>query len=208
MSQLDYFDALYQGNSDPWHYQTRWYEKRKRAITLAVLPNLHYPSAIELGCSNGVFSQEIAPRCDLLLCLDGNHQAVTLAQQRLQTLSHVSVTQAKIPQDLPTQSFDLIIIGEILYYLTQAEIHAVIDWAKACLNINGTLLCCHWRYAIDGFAQNGNSVHHSLQAELNAHDSHFFEQVKLIDADFLLGVWQKIDDQTTRPSVAQREGLI
>lgn len=208
MTQPDYFDSLYYNNSDPWHYQTRWYEKRKRAITLAVLPKDHYGSAIELGCSNGVFSQEVAPRCDSLLCLDGNAQAVALAQQRLGDLPHVSVRQATLPKALPPQQFDLIIIGEILYYLTVSETQAVLDWVKKSLNLNGTLVCCHWRYAIDGFEQNGGTVHALLQQVFNQENSGFFEQVNLNDADFVLGVWQKNDPDIGQQSVAQQEGLV
>lgn len=202
MPQFDYFDQLYTNNPDPWHYQTRWYEQRKRAISLAVLPNPHYAIAIELGCSNGVFSESLAKRCDSLLCLDGNDKAVSLAKQRLNNLPHVTVQQAMIPQDLPQQSFDLIVIGEILYYLTESEIQAVITWVKRQLSENGTLLCCHWRYPIDGFEQNGVTVHQLLPAKFNK-NSGFFSQVALDDADFLLNIWQK-----NPKSVAQQEGLI
>ena len=36
-----YFDRMYAASADPWQLQERWYEKRKYAITLALLP---YPS--------------------------------------------------------------------------------------------------------------------------------------------------------------------
>ena len=36
----DYFDQLYQDNDDPWHYQQRWYEQRKRQLCLAALPQV------------------------------------------------------------------------------------------------------------------------------------------------------------------------
>ena len=38
-----YFDQLFAGNDDPWAFRQRWYEQRKRALTLAVLtrPPLH-----------------------------------------------------------------------------------------------------------------------------------------------------------------------
>lgn len=97
-----YFDALYQDNTDPWQYQTRWYEKRKRDMCLAVLPQAEYGRAIELGCGNGVFSELLAQRCQSLLSIDGNKQAVQLAQQRLADLSHVRVIQGVIPNVLFT----------------------------------------------------------------------------------------------------------
>lgn len=45
----DYFDAMYEANHDPWGFNSRWYEERKRAITLAVLPERRYANAYEPG---------------------------------------------------------------------------------------------------------------------------------------------------------------
>ena len=35
-----YFDDLYRHHSDPWQFRTRWYESRKRQVTMAALPDL------------------------------------------------------------------------------------------------------------------------------------------------------------------------
>lgn len=222
-----YFDALYDCNNDPWQYQTRWYEKRKRDIGLAVLPQAQYRRSIELGCGNGVFSELLAERCQHLISLDGNEQAVQLARQRLTPLSHVDVIQGIIPHALSNlanltsltetdlsstsdldhhASFDLIVISEILYYLSPSDIDAVIAWAKQYLTPNGTLLCCHWRHPIDGFVMNGNTVHQRLDeafSSANGQKDLFTHQTKMTDADFLLDVWQRSTD-----SVAMQENLV
>ncbi|WP_186474492.1 class I SAM-dependent DNA methyltransferase [Psychrobacter sp. KCTC 72983] len=176
-----YFDELYNDNTDPWQYQTRWYEERKRNTCLALLPQPHYERAIELGCGNGVLSELLAHRCQDLISIDGNHQAVKLAKERLAALPHARVIQGIVPDKLfslkelleqrkPLSEntsinqppFDLIVISEILYYLSSSDIDVVINWALHNLALNGTLLCCHWRYAIDGFAMTGESVHQRL----------------------------------------------
>lgn len=217
-----YFDALYSDNSDPWQYQTRWYEKRKRDMCLAVLPKAQYHNAIELGCGNGVFSALLASRCQALLSMDGNKHAVQLAKQRLADSSHVSVIQGVIPDALPTAKshFDLIIISEILYYLSPNDIDIVITWITQNLAVGGTLLCCHWRYAIDGFVMTGETVHQRLcQAfnkisnavepkqgqgqQIDTKNSAFTHQSKIIDSDFLLDVWQYSPE-----SVAMQENLV
>ena len=41
-----YFDAMYQGAADPWGFQDRWYEQRKYAVSLALLPAVRYRSAL------------------------------------------------------------------------------------------------------------------------------------------------------------------
>ena len=222
-----YFDALYNDNTDPWQYQTRWYEKRKRDICLAILPQSQYNNAIELGCGNGVLSELFAQRCQALVSIDGNQRAVQLAKERLAELSHVKVIQGVVPNrllnlkeaiieayplsnDTPTiePAFDLIVISEILYYLSLNDIDTVIAWTQQNLAIGGTLLCCHWRYAIDGFAMTGETVHQRLHHAFNfanneKHHVAFNHQSQVIDDDFLLDIWQR-----SPSSVAMQENLI
>ncbi len=222
-----YFDALYNDNTDPWQYQTRWYEKRKRDICLAILPQSQYNNAIELGCGNGVLSELLAQRCQALVSIDGNQRAVQLAKERLAELSHVKVIQGVVPNrllnlkeaiievsplsnDTPTiePAFDLIVISEILYYLSPNDIDTVIAWTQQNLAIGGTLLCCHWRYAIDGFTMTGETVHQRLHHAFNfanneKHQVAFNHQSQVIDNDFLLDIWQR-----SPSSVAMQENLI
>jgi len=63
----DYFDAMYEAATDPWGFEDRWYEQRKYAISLALLPERRYRHAFEPGCSIGVLSGMLAGRCDRLL---------------------------------------------------------------------------------------------------------------------------------------------
>jgi predicted TPR repeat methyltransferase len=222
-----YFDTLYNDNADPWQYQTRWYEKRKRDICLAILPQSQYKHGIELGCGNGVLSELLAQRCQTLLSIDGNHQAVKLAKERLAELPHAKVIQGVIPNRLLTLKdalwdtyllsistpvneppFDLIVISEILYYLSPNDIDTVIAWTQQNLAIGGTLLCCHWRYAIEGFTMTGETVHQRLHDPFNLtnkqmHQVAFTHQSQIIDSDFLLDVWQRSPD-----SVAKQQNLI
>ncbi|MDF9770111.1 hypothetical protein OKW09_002396 [Pseudomonas rhodesiae] len=42
-----YFDQLFAENDDPWAFRQRWYERRKRALTLALLTKPRYASIFE-----------------------------------------------------------------------------------------------------------------------------------------------------------------
>lgn len=57
-----YFDRMYVGTEDPWQLSTRWYEERKYAITLALLPERRYRHAFEPGCSIGTLTAQLARR--------------------------------------------------------------------------------------------------------------------------------------------------
>ena len=180
-----YFDHIYATANDPWGYEQHWYEARKRQICLSVLLQPQYQNALEVGCSNGVFSEALGQRCSQLLCLDGHPKAVNLAQNRLKNYPHIQVRQAWVPAELPQQQFDLIVISEILYYLDLEQIQTFIAWLNTHLSATGTLLCCHWRHPIEGFTLDGNQVHQLLASLVLQH------YLSLQDPDFLVDVWTK-----------------
>ena len=111
-----YFDGMYADSADPWGFTSRWYEARKYAITMAMLPKERYRDAFEPGCSIGVLSDLLAPRCGSLLCCDIAPAAVKAAAERTVAHGHVEVQQRTLPGDWPEGQFDLIVLSEILYY--------------------------------------------------------------------------------------------
>ena len=193
----DTFDALFDGQDDPWGFKTRWYEQRKRAITLAALTKPRYASAYEPGCANGELSAALADRCDQLLVSDGNARAVALARARLATLPHVRVLKAWLPDGWPQGCFDLIVISEMGYYLDTAALRDLADRARQSLSEHGTVLACHWKAPIDGCALTGSQVHEQLGQQLGMTPA-----LHVDDPDFLLDLWC-----ADPRSVAQAEGL-
>lgn len=198
INPTDYFDELYKNSDDPWEYEQRWYEERKRQICLALLLKPVYSKVLEIGCSNGIFSQHLAPRSKQLVCLDANSKAVQLAQARLAHLPHVNVIQQHIPEQVPAGLFDLIIISEILYYLEAEALSKLIEKVENSLTPQGIVLCCHWRYPIDGFTLTGDQVHHVLKQQFTLH--HY---LTVNDPDFMVDLWSR---ETT--TLASKEGLI
>lgn len=196
MSVADqYFDELFQDNDDPWAFKQRWYERRKRALTLAALPCERYASVFEPGCANGELSAELATRCERLICCDTSARAVELAQQRLAAFEHVNVLHARLPEQWPDARFDLIVFSELGYYLDSEDLERWIDRALDSLTPDGQLLACHWRPNIEGCSLNAEMVHRTLGLRL--------PMQKLFthhEPDFLLDIWSR--DGT---SVAERE---
>ncbi len=78
-----YFDRMYEGSADPWQLQDRWYEQRKFAITMALLPHPRYRHAFEPGCSVGVLTGLLAARCDHVTATDVAPAAIDAARERL-----------------------------------------------------------------------------------------------------------------------------
>jgi SAM-dependent methyltransferase len=192
-----YFDGLFSGNDDPWAFRQRWYEQRKRAITLAALPRPHYRAIFEPGCANGELSAELASRCDRLLCCDTAAAAVALARTRLSLFDHAEVRQSRLPAEWPEEKFDLIVISEIGYYLDADDLKRLIAKTEQSLTADGQLLACHWRPPIDGCPLNARQVHDLLHEQL-----HLPRLVLHQEADFLLELWSR-----EPRSVAALEGL-
>lgn len=192
------FDRLFEATEDPWGFRTRWYEARKRSITLACLPAARFESAYEPGCANGELAAALAPRCARLRVSDGTEAAVQLSRNRLAEFPHVQVEQEWLPDDWPRQTFDLVVLSEFGFYLDENALSKIAVYAKASLSAGGTVLACHWRHPVQGFALHGDAVHAVLDEQLGlARLVHHEEQ------DFVLDVWSP-----DRRSVAQREGFV
>ncbi len=194
---VEYFEKLFAASEDPWAFKTRWYELRKRALTLASLPAPRYGRAYEPGCANGELSAELAGRCDELLISDGADKAVELATRRVATLKNVTVVKAWVPEEWPSGTFDLIVLSELGYYLDAASLAQLAQQSRNSLRPGGTVLACHWRPRIQGCALTGDEVHDLLGGELQL--PHL---ARTLDADLRIDVWC-ID----ACSVASREGL-
>lgn len=192
-----YFDQLFTDNDDPWAFRQRWYEQRKRALSLALLTRPHYTAIFEPGCANGELSAALALRCDRLLCCDTAAAAVALAKARLQAFPHVQVQQRHLPHAWPEGSFELIVLSEWCYYLDHGDLCAVLDRTLASLTDNGQVLACHWRPAIEGCPLTAQQVHAVLDQRLG-----LSRLAQVHEEDFLLDLWGR-----QSASVATLEGL-
>ncbi|GAA4664718.1 class I SAM-dependent DNA methyltransferase [Frondihabitans cladoniiphilus] len=195
-----HFDATHEAREDPWGATSRWYELRKRAVLLASLPDERYGTALELGCSVGVLTGELALRSDAVVGVDLSERAVERARARLQGRDNVTLEQRDMVESFPaapTSGFDLVVLSEVAYYLTPADLDRVVTRVDEVLAPGGTLVACHWRYAEGDFRQPADAVHLRL-----AETSSWTRLVRHEEADFVLEVFSR-DDR----SVATRTGL-
>lgn len=155
----DYFEQLYAADPDPWGFATSPYETAKYAATLAALPRRRYRSAFEIGCSVGVLTASLAARCDALLAVDYSERALALASDRCNELGHVSLERMAVPDEFPEEPFDLIVLSEVGYYLSRADLLALRGRIDASLVPGGHLLLAHWTQRIEDCPLSGDEVH-------------------------------------------------
>ena len=106
----EYFEDLYARHADPWGFADRWYEQRKRALLLASLPRPRFARAFEPGCSIGVLTAELAPRCDALLATDVAEGALSAARERLVATYDHDVTRAEY---CTGYRWDIVLTGDV-----------------------------------------------------------------------------------------------
>ncbi|OMH32518.1 hypothetical protein BGP79_08605 [Tersicoccus sp. Bi-70] len=210
------FERLHADGADPWGFRDRWYERRKRALTVAALPRERFRRGLEIGCSIGVLTAELAPRCETLVATDVSPAALTAAASTLAEAG-IGVVQAgqtaeaaddggtvelrrlRVPAQWPDGAFDLVVISEVGYYLTAGGLDLLAERILASLTEDGVVLLCHWRHPMTGWALDGDPVHERLRSRLGLPVA-----VRHVEEDLLLEV-------LARPgvgSVAQESGLL
>jgi SAM-dependent methyltransferase len=142
--QPEYFEALYARNPDPWGFEGSAYERDKYADTLASLPRPRYASGLEVGCSIGMLTRELAGRCDRLLGVDLAEAALDQARRRNADLPHVAFARMRFPDERPAGVFDLVVFSEVLYYFDEVDLGRVASAALSLLAPHGDLVLVHW----------------------------------------------------------------
>ena len=139
-----YFETLYAGDADPWRFATSDYEREKYAATLAALPRERYGAVLEVGCSIGVLTRQLALRGDALLSLDVVERALEQARERCRDQPHVRFARTRVPGEWPDGRFDLVLLSEVVYYLDRGDVDRLAARVGAALRPQADVLLVHW----------------------------------------------------------------
>jgi predicted O-methyltransferase YrrM len=158
----DYFDHMYATADDPWQLATRWYEQRKYAITLALLPNPRYGHAFEPGCSIGTLTVLLLLRCDHVTAVDVADAAVRSADARLRQAGcrdRVTLARSSLDAVWPPGPFDLLVLSEVAYYLQPDALARILRRECARLQPGANVVAAHWRHAVADYPLTGDAAH-------------------------------------------------
>lgn len=117
-----HFSRIYESNPDPWNFRTDPYEDAKYRHTRDVLADCHFASALEVGCSIGVLTRMLAPLCETVLAVDIVDRPLTDAAERCADQPWVTFQRMRVPDAWPDRRFDLVVLSEVLYFLSPADI--------------------------------------------------------------------------------------
>lgn len=193
----EHFERLYRAQADPWHVRTAWYERRKRALLLAMLGRETYLHAFEPGCGAGDLTRILARRCSRLCAVDVSIAAIGHCRGRLAAdgISNVDIMVMDLPRHwppAPPEGFDLIIVSELAYYLDEAALAQFLSTLDATLAHGGELVACHWRQAFHDRLQSTDALHEAMAALPGlALQSHHLE------AEFRMDLWRRQAEETS-----------
>jgi hypothetical protein len=196
-----YFDDKYAESADPWQLEARWYERRKYAITLALLPHPRYRHAFEPGCSIGVLTQLLTGRCDHVTATDVAAAALDAADRRLVQAGareRVTLLRCSLDEPWPATQFDLVVLSEIGYYLEAAELRTVLDREVSRVARGTVVVAAHWRHRVDDYPITGDRANDIIGGTPGLHHLGGYS-----DADVVIEVF----DTGPPLSVASRTGV-
>jgi trans-aconitate methyltransferase len=117
-----YFDSLYRDDPDPWRFTTSDYERDKYQATIDALGDRRFANALEIGCSIGVLTRQLAQRCDRLLSIDISETPLAAARERCADQTHVEFRRLDISAEWPAGRFDLVVLSEVIYFLSAEDV--------------------------------------------------------------------------------------
>lgn len=150
------FDDRYTRESDPWATRSAWYERRKRALVLAALPQERYRIAVEVGCGTATLTAELAPRCESALGVDASLPALVEARRTLDGIPNAWVEHRAAHDGLPVAEIDLVVLSELGSYIEADALRALLHGAR---DAGAHVVLCHWRGESDDMRASADEVH-------------------------------------------------
>ena len=153
----EYFERLYTADPDPFGYAISLYEKRKYTATIAGLPRARFRRAFEIGCSIGVLTRLLAARCGNLLAVDVSQTSLASARTRCRGVRNVRLRQMLVPDEWPVETFDLVVLSEVLYYQSARDQRRTLAKTLRSLSASGVIILVHW-LGETGTARSGDAA--------------------------------------------------
>ena len=113
------------------------------------MPKPRYRSALEVGCSIGVLTRLLASRCDAVLAIDAAPTPLAEARRRCADLPGVRFEHMFVPEQWPDGVFELILLSEIVYYLSTEDVGRLAARVTHSLIKGGSVILVHWTGSTD-----------------------------------------------------------
>lgn len=153
------FEDRFAGDADPWATFTNRDEATKRDAILHAMGPGPWGRVLELGAGNGSNSAAIAPRALRLEATEATTSGTRLVARAIEHAPRARAIRLAVPAPLPRSRYDLIVVAELLYYLSPRDMAAVARDVTSVLRPGGRLVLAHHRIDFHDFAQHAEGIH-------------------------------------------------
>lgn len=186
------FERMYRADADPWRVDDSWYERRKLAVTAAALHRPTYQRGWDTACGTGHLAAALMQRCEHLLATDAAPTACELTRNRLAGRESAEIAVHTLPE-MPAGStqdpFDLVVLSEVIYYLTPPDLDRMAPMLTAVTAGSAEILSVNWRHHPDDAYLSGSEAVRRLDLGLGALG--WRGLVRHDDQDFILQSWRR-----------------
>jgi cyclopropane fatty-acyl-phospholipid synthase-like methyltransferase len=116
------FERLYAFDKDPFGCETYAYEQEKFLTIVNELGNHQYSHILDIGCGAGTLTRMLASNALKITAIDFSPKAIKHAKSHPSSANNILYQCHDIRNLSLTESYDIIICSEVLYYLAPEEI--------------------------------------------------------------------------------------
>jgi 2-polyprenyl-3-methyl-5-hydroxy-6-metoxy-1,4-benzoquinol methylase len=136
------FERMYLEDRDPWNYRYSPYElsKYQRTLSCALTWRKASASALEVGCSIGIFSAMLSEHFDKITAIDLSNEALRAATSYNRHLNNIRFYQCDMRSLALGEQYDVIFCAEVVYYIPERDAQTVCQRLVEHLSPNGVIV--------------------------------------------------------------------
>lgn len=153
------FDAKFVADNDPWATFSNADEALKRSAILHAIGSGRWGRVLELAAGNGSNSAAIAPRALRLDATEATVSGTKLVATAVRAhKARARAIRLAVPARLPRLRYDVVVVAELIYYLSPQAMAQTARDVGTALRPGGTLVMAHHRVDFPDFMQHAAHI--------------------------------------------------
>lgn len=153
------FNAKFEADGDPWRTFDDPDERLKRRAILHAMGSGPWGRVLEIAAGNGSNSAAIVPRALRLDATEATQSGTALVAKTIRVRpKRARAIRLTVPTRLPRSRYDIVVIAELLYYLSPRAMRQTARDSASALGRRGRLVLAHHRTDFPDFAQHAADI--------------------------------------------------